>query len=157
MGLVATQTSCSSGRHRRGICRRRNSCPRRPSRAEEAVFIADAGREPHPSLDGEGTFERDLGIDPRGVLAVEQQDLAEDAAELLLEFGDGGIIAEHGGEALDGGAVEVGLRERFVEQGGDDGLRAGFAAGERVEGAAALRRLKRGIEREELRSGIGCA
>jgi hypothetical protein len=60
----------------------------------------------------------------------------------LLELCDGGIIAEHGGESLDGGAIEVSLWELFVEQGGDDGLGSGFAAGEGVQGAAALRRLE---------------
>ena len=106
--------------------------------AEEAVFVADAGGEADPGFDGEGAVEGDVGIDPGVVAAVEEEDFLEEAAELLLEFFDGGVVAEDGGEALDGGGVEVGLGEGFVEEGGDDGLGAGFGGGEGVQRVFAL-------------------
>ena len=74
---------------------------------------------------------------------------------MLLKFFKCGIIAEHGGESFDGRAVEVGLRQRFVEQGGDDGLRAGFGAGNGVQGSLTLAGREFGVKREQAGCGIG--
>ncbi len=126
--------------------------------AEDPVRIADAGGEFHPRLDGERAFEREIGLGPGFVGAIEGENGADQGAEAFDEGIERGIlVAEDREEAVERGGVEVRFRQGAGGDGGDDGAGAGFGGGEFVEGGAAFGSGEFGVKGEEALRGVGAA
>ena len=83
-------------------------------RTEEAVVVVDLVVEPHPGLDGEGTFKDDAGLGDGGSRAVQGEHTAEDATQLSGDDCEFGAIAQGDGQLLGNGRLDVGDGDGFV-------------------------------------------
>ena len=61
--------------------------------AENAVVVVDAGVELHPRLDGERAVQRDVGVRPGAVTAIEPERGTKERRHFLHEGGEVLVIA----------------------------------------------------------------